>query len=195
MKNSGAGLGQEDDLDQFMDALTFSFGSFNSTDMTSLPDKEVIPCTVGRGVKFNPVVNIMGGSAIPLAAGDGFWDTLQYEHVNARPSLVTQGSTGSLSMGDLVGEEESTKSLPTGLEKQQQGDAMTGLQGAATATTKAGLLAKSMWKRFDSSDDDHTDDMARTAVNNATSRHMERESSRHAVGAFLQNTAARQTLQ
>lgn len=109
---SAASLGEEDDLDQFYDAATFSFGSYS--DVLSLPDMDMGGgggAIAAAGVKFNPMVSIMGSDCeIPLAAGDGFWDTLQYERLLSNnkalfPSGVggnnnLQGSVSSLSLGD-----------------------------------------------------------------------------------------------
>jgi hypothetical protein len=57
------------------------------------------------GVRFNPMVTVMGGSEIPLASGDGCWNTLQYEQ------LQTQDSAMSLSFADIV---EDREAHPTG---------------------------------------------------------------------------------
>ena len=130
--SSGFNFG-EDDLDEFLDANTFSFGS-DALEM-ALDDLDDAPTT--RGVQFNPMVSVCGGGQIPLAAGDGFWDTLQYlprEAFNTmggrRDSLSsheldeTEGSmsesklfnssgsmpespgSGSLSLGDLASPKE-----------------------------------------------------------------------------------------
>jgi hypothetical protein len=109
MNHSGHSMDSED-LDQFYDAATFSFGSsFGSAG--SGTGVEAVATTasssaLGRssGVRFDPVVSILGGCDIPLANGDGYWDTLQYEHAPIARGLQTQDSAMSLSVGEIMGE-------------------------------------------------------------------------------------------
>lgn len=85
MSVSDSGSGYDE---HFFDAESFSF---SDTKLDNVP--------LARGVQFNPFVSVFGGSQIPLAAGDGYWDTLQYE----KPQALLEDS-GSLNVGDL--EEE-----------------------------------------------------------------------------------------
>jgi len=89
----------EDDLNEFLDANTFCFGMDGlETAMEDLHDMPLKAC-----VKFNPMVSIFGGGQVPIAAGDGFWDTLQYECTGSNAT----GRRSSLSLNDLDGTEGS----------------------------------------------------------------------------------------
>jgi hypothetical protein len=96
---SYSSFSSEDDLGEFLDANMFSFGS----DGMEIADGDLYDLPLKTGVKFDPMVTILGGGQVPIAAGDGFWDTLQYECTG----LDAVGRRGSLSLNDLEGPEGS----------------------------------------------------------------------------------------
>jgi hypothetical protein len=115
MNHSGHSMDSED-LDQFFDAATFSFGSSFGSAGSGAGAYAVVTAAASSalgarssGVRFNPVVSILGGCDIPLANGDGYWDTLQYEHAPITRELQTQDSAMSLSVGEIMGETARAK--------------------------------------------------------------------------------------
>lgn len=90
-----------DSDDGFFDANTFSFGSDMGLSASDLyDDVDVSDC----GVQFNPVVAVFGGGQIPLAAGDGYWDTLQF---------VRESDARCDSLTNVFGDDASEGSMST----------------------------------------------------------------------------------
>lgn len=97
-------MSPSDNDSEFFDAATFEFDAGNSSGY-DLGD--------AKGISFDPQVQICGGGIVPLAAGDGYWDTLQYETdtpalsppIGSRQSMMSAdqqpSSTKSLNLDDL----------------------------------------------------------------------------------------------
>lgn len=75
-----------EDEGDFFDAGQFSFGSRISMYSSDSVDDNIVNQSGngggsgGNGISFNPDVQILGtNTIIPIAQGDGFWDTQQYE--------------------------------------------------------------------------------------------------------------------
>jgi hypothetical protein len=117
----------DDDLGDFLDAQTFSFGS-DGFEMEAIEGLDDMP--LKSGVKFNPMVTIFGGGQIPIAAGDGFWDTLQYESTG----LNALGRRSSLSLNDL---EDTEGSMSESKLLNDSGSA----SGSASASMSLGDIA------------------------------------------------------
>jgi hypothetical protein len=92
----------DDDLDDFLDANTFSFGSLKSTDMLACDDAAVFLPKAARAVRFNTLVDVFDGAVdqVPIAEGDGFWDTLREERSSGL-YFEKQESNMSLSVAEL----------------------------------------------------------------------------------------------
>jgi hypothetical protein len=192
---SVSGSGGDDDL-EFFDVESFSF-----SDLRTL---ENVP--LARGVQFDPVVTICGGSQIPLAAGDGFWDTLQYEE----PESLGD-SARSLSLHDLDEDEGSMHSLNESSVSASGGNRSMSLSELTNSPVKApataaggdgmlkvaavalgGRLQRFVAKTLSEEDDDDliVHDDIRSAAQNSFHK-----SSSHNLGAgiFEQNPTVAQT--
>jgi hypothetical protein len=77
-----------------------------------------------KGVQFSPVVKVMNGGECPLAGGDGFWDTLQYE---CRVPVLGNESCSSISLGEF----DNTMEAP---ETQRDGPPET-VRGSSNSTS------------------------------------------------------------
>jgi len=198
----------DDSDDKFLDAAQWSFGS--SANVSLFSCSESIPAepapAAGRNVRFNSEVGIMGGGKIPIAAGDGWWDTLQYLNKPNRFCLKKEASTTSLDLADLGGGSNHSKDGSMSLTDLAQhseaslsvneATAKDGAEANVAGAFAMGPLMAFFSKAFNQSDDEDVpqDDLRRQAVEmvlSDTTKSQARLSTRDIAGATApQNNAA-----